>query len=168
MENNISRTEVKKGKFNIIDVLVIVIILLLALGAMWMLDPLGLFPNESVKDVMISYTVEIKDVDSDFLQLISEDQSVIDTTTGNSIGTVRDVSSAGSYVWKYSDESGEMIKVAIEGRVDITITVEADSTYESGVGYSAGGVRIAYGTPISVRTSSFFGSGYCTSVKEIG
>lgn len=168
MENNTNKPESKSGRFNIIDALIIVIALLLVLGAMWIFDPFELFGDDAVRDVRISYTVEIKDINDDFVSLIREGDSVIDPATGASIGTVSMVDFSEAYVWRYSEESSEMVKISIEGKVNVILTIEVDGEYESGVGYTAAGVQIAYGAPVSVRTPDFLGSGYCTSFKELG
>ncbi len=168
MENNTNKPESKSGRFNIIDALIIVIALLLVLGAMWIFDPFELFGDDTVREARISYTVEIKDIDDDIASLIKEGDSVIDPATGASIGVIGAVGVGEAYVWRYSEESTEMVKTYIDGKVNVILTIEVDGEYESGVGYTAQGVRIAYGELISVRTSGFSGSGYCTSFEEIG
>lgn len=167
MENNTNRTEKKKGRFNVIDVLVIVILLLVAFVTAWILDPIGLFPNDTQRDMSIRYTVEMSEIDDELAELIATGDGVTDQVSGKRIGTVALVERTQAYVWEYSEAEGTMVKKSISGKSDLIITIESECVYEYGKGYSVNGVQIAYGTPISLRSQSFSGSGYCVSFDEI-
>lgn len=170
MENNINISERKRGRFNIADVIMILVIVAIAFGIFRLIDPFHWFTTNEVRDVSIRYVVKLSGIDDDInvKDTVKNGVAVMNSATEYSMGTVESVKAQDAAVWEYSEESQEMVQKTIEGKSDIYITVTVRATYESGVGYVVNGQRIAVGTLLDLRLSSFVGSGYCVELEEIG
>lgn len=170
MENNINTSEKKRGSFNAADVVIIIVILALLLGAFRLVDPFHWFGQNDVRDVNIRYVVKISGVDNDVnvKDSVKKGMSVMNASTEYSLGTVEAVNLRDATVWEYVEDNAEMTQKPVEGKSDVYITVTVRATFESGVGYEVNGQRIAVGTEIDMRLSGFVGNGACVELEEIG
>ncbi len=170
MENNINISERKRGRFNIADVIMILVILAIAFGIFRLVDPFHWFTTNEVRNVSIRYVVKLSGIDDDInvKDTVKNGVAVMNSATEYSMGTVESVKLQDATIWEYVEDSPEMVQKTIEGKSDIYITVTVRATYESGVGYEVNGQRIAVGTLLDLRLSSFVGSGYCVELEEIG
>ncbi len=167
MENNIKKTEAKRGRFNIVDALLILVMLALCFAALYIADPFNWFSANTVRDTTLKYVVEIKEVNDDVKTNVKVGDRVFNSHTNNDIGKVTFLKTQPSYRWEYVEGGAEMIKKTVAGKSDVFVTVDVICTYEKGVGYTVDGQQIAVGMPITVRTSGFVGSGYVVSIEEV-
>ena len=165
MENNIINTENKKGRFNIVDALIVVIILLIAFAMLWIFDPFLWFSTDTKQEVTLKYVVELKGVDDDVKSNIKAGETVTNASTSNAIGTILAVKVRNATVWEYDKESDSMVEKTIEGKNDIYISVQVKCVYEKGIGYTVNGQQIAYGTVLNLRLANFNGLGTCVSIE---
>ena len=167
MENNVNKKISVKSRFNIVDIIVILIAAAIVFGFFWAFDPFDWFDGSvDFRDTSISYVVEIKGVDNELISAVRIGDNVIDTVSSDIIGNVTEVTVQPAYEWV--SESGEMIKREISGKSDVFIEVTARCVYKSALGYGVNGNQITVGSRISLRTINFSGVGYCISLKENG
>lgn len=180
MNNNISRNtkstsaSKQKRKFNIIDFFILLIILAVVVALVYAFSPWSQIkklwkPNQTT----FQYALELKEVDDEFITLIKAGDSVINSVTKNSMGTVDRVgeptrSTFLDYQKETSSEDGTVrykgVLVEKENKYDIIVYVTTTGEYEKGVGYSVNGSRIAVGEELFFRFPHFEYSGYCIAV----
>ena len=167
METKTNKLVNKKGKFNIVDVLVIVLVCLFIFGAFVVFDPFDWFAEAERREVSISYVVEIKGIDNDVANNIKVGDNVLNSVTDELIGKIFELQVEPAYEWKHVSGENEMVKVAIAGKSDVYIKIDIACVYEVGVGYIVGGQQIAVGTLVNIKLPNFVGSGYCISINEL-
>ena len=179
MNNSVNQASVSKkkksGRFNFIDLIFVLIILLAIATLVYIFSPVsfieGLVNNESRT---VQYTVEISKVDEDFINKIKENDTVVDSVSKNTIGTVTAV----DYNTKYSElqlietklddgsvkKSGTLVEYPKKYNVIVTITANAE--YSSGEGYTVNAKRIAVGEKMSLRFPDYICEGYCIGITQ--
>ena len=113
------------GKFNVIDLCVVVIVLILAAGTYY---KFGVMDKTSTAAAMepVTYTVKINKIRDYVFNNVKEGDTLYDKTSGNAIGTITKIESqqAKDYV---TVENGQVKQAPVENRVDVTFTVEAEA-----------------------------------------
>ena len=164
MENN---RLTKKTRFNIVDAIVIVAVLTFIALFVFVLDPFAWFKDDAYyKETQMTYVVEIKGVDSEIIDSISENNDIFDSVNGDPLGTVESIEVLPHYEWKSIEGESEMKQVEVQGKKDMKITVRVSCTYQKDIGYIVGSQQIAVGSKMNICCSEFFGSGYCITIKE--
>ena len=159
----------KQGRFNLVDFLIVLIILLLLASVVYLFSPISfvrrLMAEESKN---IYYTVEFQGVDEEFINKISENQTVVHSVSKNTMGSVTAV----DYNTKYTElqlveNEGEVAGVLAEhpNRYNVVVTIYSGADYVEGTGYSVGGQRIAVGEKIALRFPDYAGEGYCIGLS---
>ena len=169
MNNQVNvTTKKKKARFNIIDLLLILIVIAMIATMIYLFVPGNIFENLSAeREQEIQYTVEILGVDQDFINNIKENDNVIDVVSKASIGTVMAVSYDTNYSeLKYNEESGEGIMVSYPDKYNLIVTISAEALYNAGEGYSVDGCRIAVGEKLSLRFPDYSCEAYCIDVPR--
>lgn len=168
-KNNSDGTVVKKRavRFNFIDVLIILAVLLIAAIVVNMFVPLSIFGrfNKTVER-QIQYTVEITALDETFIDKVAENQMVIDSVSKYELGRVMTVDCNTHYSelkYNESEASGWLSPYADKYNMLVTITVLAE--YTEGKGYCVGDKRIAVGEKMSLRFPNFAAEGYCIALS---
>lgn len=172
--NNVSHTPGKsqkkaKRKFNFIDFLVVLVILALIGILIYVFSPWThiekIWSNSQTE---LTYFVEIKDVNPEDIDLIKSGDSVLNSVTKNSFGTVSEVTNIeNAYVYDYvMNEDGKMTCVISENpkKYNITVKITASADYKEDVGYSVNGCRVAIGEILNLRFPTYECSGYCTQM----
>ena len=167
MEHRINNIKTIKGKFNIVDVIVIALALLLIFTALFIFDPFDWVAPIDRREVAVTYVIEISGVDNELCTGIEAGQTVINSVTGETIGRVNIVLLSDAYQWELSEKDGKMVKKTIAGKNNVSLTIVTICTFERGIGYIVGGQQIAVGTPISIRLPSFLGGGFCVGISEM-
>ena len=155
----------KFGRFNAIDALLILIILAaITISVMYFIPEIA-SDFTSGNDVKITYVIEFRGVDSDFVTKIKSNDIVYEAGKNYKYGIVKAVENDNYNTLIYNDTSGVAeLKPHPELR-NIIVTVECDATYIEGRGYTINGERIAVGKQYNLRFPTFAGSGYCVDVK---
>ncbi|MEA4972564.1 hypothetical protein SDC9_146983 [bioreactor metagenome] len=121
----------KKGKFNIIDLIVIIVIIVIAAGAVYKFSGL----NKTAKKVSmetVTYDMKIEALRDFSFKNIQVGDTVFDYTSGNAIGTIKDVQWLDATRPFYTT-NGETVEATVENRYDVILTVEAQATVSDGV-----------------------------------
>ena len=166
-KRNSQATASKKGRFNIIDLLLIVMIFVIVGSLILMFDPFSFFKGESTENVTLRYTVEIKNVSNDLKNNVKAGDKVLNSATGYDMGVVVAVETQSSFEWEYVEGEDYMSKKYSTDHSDIIITIDVQSTYEQQRGYMVDGKQIAVGVLANLRFPSFVGSGYCISIERM-
>lgn len=155
-----------KFRFNLIDALLIVTIIAAAgiLIYIFMSSEVDLFSDGNT--VAIEYTVEIKQIRTEFRDLISIEDPVTDTVTQYPIGSVTDVAYSDTQYTGINRGTGELVFSNYPERMNIVVTIHATAEASSD-GYIVNGYRVSVGKNIALRVPSFIGEGYCTTITEI-
>jgi hypothetical protein len=193
IQKNDKKSDKKKGKFNFIDFLLILIAALLVVAIVYVFLPSswikGMFADKSVD---IEYSIEIIGVDQEFIdsldKYIKENDIVIDGVSKANIGTVKAVTDITPYTElkyqytgvgkvEYVDKEdkpheldvivpteGKGVLSTVEGKYNIIVTITAKADFTEGDGYSVNGTRIAVGEKINARFPNYVCEGYCISV----
>lgn len=160
-------TVVKKKtyRFNILDVLLILLVIGFVFVAINIISPMAFIKKlQSDSSHTIEYTVEFIGVDEDFLDTIKENDNVMDSVSKNSLGTVIAVDYNTHYSeLKYDEENHVGKLVDYPDKYNVTVTISADGSYIAGEGYNVNAHRIAVGEKMSLRFPNFVGEGYCIS-----
>ena len=166
MENR----ERTRGRFNFVDVLIIVMVLAIIAVIVYMRVSDKKVAVSSEKSV--TYTVRLSGVNEDFLPIIRNGETVYDSSTGKSVGTITSVRSEKTkYIGKTitSDTLGNRyINISEDDNlydVYVTINVIADVD-RRGIAY-AGKNKILVGSRIYFRCGTFAGTSFCTEFNIV-
>lgn len=154
----------KRGKWNVVDLLLLAGGMALIAGVVF---ALGFFHDDTGQSVTLSYTVCIGNVDDTYRDKIQVGDTVLDATTKRFLGRVAAVDNTRSHtVFRYDEETGGQM-VAVPDSYDIVITVLSEGLFEDKVGYTVEQKRLAVGAEYTLLFPNYAGSGYCTSIREV-
>ncbi len=158
----------RRRKFNFIDFLLVLLIIVIIAALVYVFLPMSIFKTLGTTGTSIQYSVEILGVDEQFLDDIKENDTVIDSVTKSTIGTVTAVENYGVQYTElqYDRENGAGVMSPIAGKYNVIVTISATADFESGDGYSVNGTRIAVGEKINARFPGFLCEAYCISVPR--
>lgn len=166
---NSSASSAKKSRvgFNFIDVLLIIFVLAFVIVAVNIISPMSVLDRFFKDDVKtISYTVEFLGVDEDYVNKIFENDTVVDSVSKHTVGSVAAVDNNSQYTTlEYNQTDGSAVLSAHEGKYNVTVTITAIGEYKEGEGYSVNDRRIAIGEKMSLRFPNFAAEGYCIALS---
>ena len=167
MDNKRISTGAKKGGgFNLVDLFLVILILVIVSALLVMFDPFSLISKQDSEDVTLRYTVEIKNVSNELKNNVKSGDKALNSATDYDMGTVVAIEPQSSFEWEYIEGEDYMSKKYMTDRSDLIITIDVKATYVKGVGYVVDGKHVAVGSLISLRFPSFTGSGYCISIEK--
>ena len=166
-KRNSKMTGEKSGRFNFVDLLLVLLILVIAGALLIMFDPFSLSSKDTTQEVTLRYTVEIKDVSNEMKNNVKSGEKVLNSTTDYDMGTVVAVEPQSSFEWEYNEGDDYMSKKYKTDKSDMIITIDVKAVYEEEMGYMIDGKHIAVGALLSLRFPNFTGSGYCISIERI-
>ena len=153
----------KKGKFNIVDCILVLMVLAVVAAVVVYFVP-GLF-NAAADETEITFTIEFRGVDSAFITNIKNGDPVYDSGKQYVLGKVKSVENYAYTELVYNEETGTAEAKEVEGLKNIVVTVTAKAIYTDGKGYSVNGARIAVGCAYNIGFPEFSGSAYCIEVS---
>ncbi len=160
-----SATKAKKIRFNIIDI-ILMVILVGAVGVLvYILAVGGRDSSAASEPIEIIYEVELKNVREEFRGAIKVGDTVVDTVKRYTIGEVIDVRYEEALYTGVDKATGQLVNSPYPGRTNIIMTVQATADTTPGY-YSIDGYRLMVGTGVYFRTPGYTGSGYCITVQE--
>ncbi len=169
----------KRGRFNFIDAILIILAVLVAGALVYVFSPVSLIKNLTGRNTRsIQYEIELTDVDEAFIDKIKANDQVLDGVSKGKLGSVTMV----DYNTKYSEyrfdeierknEVGETVTdytvtpIEYPNRYNVIVTIVTDASYEAGVGYSINSTRIAVGEKLYLNFPDYRGEGYCVGITE--
>lgn len=161
----------KRGSFNVIDIVLILLLLAFIMIAVYCFAPSSLFDFGSEKTVTVEYTVEIPGVPKDMAAKILVGDSVTDGNAQYALGKVTNTEIDDYVEYIYNDETGRISAVAYSEEGDdrnvlksVLVTVSTTATYSERYGYTVNGYRVAINKGMSLRFPGFAGDGQCISI----
>lgn len=152
----------KKVKFTVIDaVIILAVIIAVGIGVVKILPK---FLNNS-KNETVEFTVLVQNKDSDFADAITIGDSVTISLTEKDGGKVKEVKSELAKTLAYNSIENTYSNEVIEGKTDVYITIEADTSV-SDLAVKAGGTAIKVGTEIPVRGKGYASMGYVIEIDD--
>lgn len=152
----------KKVKFTVIDaVIILAVIIAVGIGAVKILPK---FLNNS-KNETVEFTVLVQNKDSDFADAITIGDSVTISLTEKDGGKVKEVKPEPAKTLAYNSIENTYSNEVIEGKTDVYITIEADTSV-SDLAVKAGGTAIKVGTEIPVRGKGYASMGYVIEIDD--
>ena len=174
-----------KFRFNFIDVLLIVLIVLIIGIAYYFLSGKNNAINKSKSldlndGSVVQYVVELNEIDKDFIKYINVGDVVFDTYTETNIGEIVNVTVAPAWKTTTNLETGETKKTEYpvlnpdaESEADfmydyynVRVTIQADMEY-TGSSYAVNDYSVVVGSLIDFQLNDFAGQGYCISFDVI-
>ncbi|MBE6701011.1 MAG: DUF4330 domain-containing protein [Ruminococcaceae bacterium] len=188
-------TKQKKHRFNIIDVLIILVVLAICLVMYYYTTARNEVNANS--EVEIQYTVEVKEVHRDNINKISIGDKVVETVRDQQIGEVvkvdvspayklvTDTETGKSFVSYYppinpidnttvtlpdtsteEEEEGNTEETELEYEYyNVKVTIK-DTVKKSESGYNVNGFDVAVGQLVYFRVPRFVNEGYCINIVE--
>lgn len=123
--------EKRKGKFNIIDGIIILVIIVLICGAVYKFRGLDKTKKNTAM-TPITYEFTIESLRNYAFENLQVGDTVYDYTSGNAIGTISNIE------WKDAVDpfytiDGQTVEAPVENRYDAVVTVEAQASESDGV-----------------------------------
>ncbi len=167
--NKTNQATQKKHKFNIFDMVAILIVLAVAVGAFFWFDPIGLRVTEAeTREETIICVIELDDMDKLQSESIKKGNDVIIVTNGVDISKILKVNKVASSSWELSENGEEMVLVTNQDKDTVYITVELKCTYMEDVGYFIHNQQLLIGNELELRFTAFNTVGKCVrfEIKE--
>ena len=161
----------KKGSFNVIDLLLVLIALFVVLAMLYVFAPFSAVKNLfTAEEKTIEYTVEFIGVDKDFIDTIKKNDVVVDAVSKNHIGVVQAADYNNPYtefeaIQKENNEGLEGTLVEHPDKCNVLVTISADAKYSEGDGYRINEYRIAIGEKMSLVFPNYMGECYCIDLS---
>ncbi len=160
----------RKGRFNLIDFLLIVIVLLVVATVIHVFAPFSRLQSLVKSDSQtVEYTVEILGVEEELIDKIKENDAVLDSVSKNKMGTVIAVDYHTKYTeLQYVQQNDQTVGVLAEhpSKYNIIVTISVNADYMEGSGYSVHSRRIAVGEKLSLRFPDYACEGYCIALDD--
>ncbi len=115
----------QSGRFNILDLLIIVAIIVL-IGGVY----IKFFTGQSkaaVQTTKVRYDIEVRNINKDFLDAIQPGDPIRDSVKGNNLGRVLDKAVYPASTINMDIESGRFVKEMVPDLFDVMISIEADA-----------------------------------------
>lgn len=161
MNNTVS----KKRRFNIADVIIILIILALAaLIARLFLSDDGFLPQSGTDN--ISFTVKMYGVPTSYHDFVKPGDIVCDEITGNVIGAAEKVEYDAATVSVYDEDARYYKQYSYPDKENVTVTVKTKAALKDGR-YVTDGFTINAGTKLQFRVPNLVFSGVITSFEKL-
>ena len=153
------------GKISIIDLLVVVIVIVGAIGfAMRFLSIES--KNVTVK-TNLEYVIEVEDVRSYTVDALNKKGTLINTHTGDSLGEIINVESE-PYTEQEILSNGRTVVVKVPEKYKVRVTAKCEGKETDKAFFAGKGQEIAVGSSINVVTKYASTNGKVISVKKIG
>lgn len=162
--------ENKKRRFNIIDFLITVIILLVVALLAYIFVFSGKAEAGNTDEVKIIYTLEVKNVRDELVDNAknNEGATVVEGTSKYNLGKVKLIDSEKATVSSHNPEDGIYLETDYDNHQNVIVTAEATAKRDGTTGrYSINGFELSVGSLVYLRLPNFAGTSYCTQISEV-
>ena len=166
-----SKKKKRNGRFNLIDFILVVILLLVVAILIQVFSPISLIKDLTTSQTKeIQYTVEFLAVDEEFIDRIHAEDLAINSVSKNNMGTVIAVDYTTKYTeLQYVEGSNIGEPKEFPDKYNVVVTISSTANYVKEKGYSVNGTRIAVGEKLSLRFPNYIAQGYCIGMEtDIG
>ena len=155
----------RKIRFNIIDLIIILIIVAAAFVLAKVFVGGGKDIAAETNTKKIQYVIEIQEVEDRFDGSVKKGDAVQDAIERKNIGTVVGVQSSDFQKITFDYDTGMETVSYVEGRIVLDITIEATAIVTDKA-YTVDGCEIRVGEQYSIMLPEFYGVGYCIKITE--
>lgn len=155
----------RKIRFNIIDLIIILIIVAAAFVLAKVFVGGGNDIAAETNTKKIQYVIEIQEVEDRFDGSVKKGDAVQDAIERKNIGTVVGVQSSDFQKITFDYDTGMETVSYVEGRIVLDITIEATAIVTDKA-YTVDGCEIRVGEQYSIMLPEFYGVGYCIKITE--
>ena len=162
--------KVNKRKFNIVDMVALIIIMVVCIALAMIIDPLDVIKKVSPNnEITLSYVVEFNNLNTKDNYNIVVGQSAVESLDDKQIGEVISVKKRNSQKWTVSDYNDKMELYVDYTQDTIFVTIEVKCNYKEGDGYYLNGRQITVGKSMDIIFSDTNTTlnGRCISIQEI-
>lgn len=155
----------RKGKFNLFDVFVILIIVaVIAAGTVFLTNRNIVDPTDSVT-TKIEYQILFQSLDFELTNSPQVNDSVKDGTSGNNLGIISDVQ-VGSYsTFVKNLNTKTMSYVTVPEKYNVTLTIQSEAVIRNNTIFVDDRKIKISEESILLRSKHFAGSGTCVGIK---
>ncbi|MBO4353824.1 MAG: DUF4330 domain-containing protein [Clostridia bacterium] len=168
-----NQTEKRSTRFNFIDAVIILAVLLVIAAIVWII----LLQNGTVgadETADIKYTVKISSVREEFVSAVKEGDEAVNSSTGAAIGKITGVKTEkAKYINADSAVKGEdgtyTASVAeYPDTYDVYVTVSVTAKVSANGVLYVDGNKILIGSPLYFRDGAFAAKGFITGFEKVG
>lgn len=152
-------------RFNVIDVLLILLILIAGVFLFFVLKPVST-PGADAKTEKIELVFTQEKLRSEFKGNVNIGDAFLLAGDGTKIGEVVGVSYGDSVYLGTDPATGEQVRSVLPGYIRMEITVLADAERTDGGERSVGTLPAAVGVSINYRVPHLAGTATCTAVRS--
>ena len=152
----------KRKHPNVFDVIFIVLIVLLALGAYWISHRSDTGNEQRSR----TYVVELTGLDEAMAQYVSVGDPVTDNVKNYEIGTIEAIEVTDDLILVTDQEDGIVREVAQEGYITLLLTIRADTVESEMAVETVSGYTLRTGTSVSISAGSLTSAGYILNVER--
>jgi hypothetical protein len=153
------------GKFNIVDMLIVLLIISIAGGAYFMF--FGGKENKVTETKKLVYEFEITNVSKDFVDSIAPGSPVRDNIRGSELGTVVSKTSKNATMLNEDLINGRYVIADVPDAYDVVITIEAQANITP-ANIIVGGAEVKVGKKFSLKGKGFANQGFVTKMTLVG
>ncbi len=155
----------KKFKFNIIDVLVIFLVLVMGLAIHYRFKSYHRIGDETAVQNQMTYEMRFSSVRSFTIDAFEVGDTVYDSLTGVEIGQIADkrVQNATTHV---NLNDGSIVKTDLEGRYDLILQIETNGIINESGYYASNTVELKVGSEKKVETLYAKSTGKIIKITE--
>ncbi len=157
------KKENRSRRFTVLDGIIILVILAV-IGVGIYLIAADKVEGSAENTVPVTFTVELKGMKDAYVNNIRVGDTVIDSVTKKTIGTVAAVEALPYTEYILNQENGVLEEKAYPGQTTVLLTVSSEAVL-GGLGYTIDGYRLAIGVLHHLQLPHFLGSGYCIGVQ---
>lgn len=155
--------EKKKLRFNVIDIFIIIIAILLVTAFTYYAT--GRLSSGG-SEATIRYTVAVENISEEFINLVNIGDNVRNVDRACEAGTVVAVSEATPHIsYNENTEEGAFVAAEVPDKYRFEVVVESPYT-NTGLGYYIDQVEIRTGKKISLKTPGFAFSGVIMNIER--
>ena len=155
--------EKKKFRFNITDIVIILVVILLAVFGWSIISDKGESTATSVSDV--SFTVEINKCDKDFGESIKIGDDIYDSLKGGYYGKVENVEVKPETTIAAHTDTGTFTLETYPDRYSVYVTVKGTPTTMTDGNIMFANQKVKIGTMAYLKSADYVGFGYVTDVQ---
>ena len=152
----------KKIKFNIVDLLVLIMIVGVVLSASVKFNKYNAKTEES-SETTLKYTIDVNNVRDYYLDAYQIGDVVYDSLTGVNIGTISEIDSTDAITYENS-ENGKVVKVTNPYRKDIVLHLETPGTIESNAYYANKSIELKVNSQKAIETKYIKTTGIISNI----
>lgn len=155
--------EPKMKKFNVLDIFIIIIILLACIfGYSYINKDNGIIANNTQK---VTYQIKTSESIPQVYDAIENQTIIYDSLKNINIGTIIEKENTPTVKYGTNKKENKIVETEIDGKVDITLTIEADAVVTE-KSITINGYEIKVGNEAYIKGKGYAGKGYIVSIER--